>query len=63
MGQRLQHLRVARACQLLAERDRSLAEVAIATGFADQPHFSRVFRRLAGTTPGRFRAHLPRDRC
>ncbi len=63
MGQRLHQLRVARACQLLSDRDRSLADVAAATGFADQPHFSRVFRRLTGTTPGRFRSQLLRDRC
>lgn len=32
------------------------AEVAAATGFHDQPHLNRHFRRYVGTTPGRFRA-------
>ncbi len=31
------------------------AEVAAATGFHDQPHLNRHFRRYVGTTPGRFR--------
>ncbi|QES04770.1 AraC family transcriptional regulator [Streptomyces venezuelae] len=29
-------------------------EVAVATGFYDQSHLSRSFKRLVGTTPGRF---------
>jgi AraC-like DNA-binding protein len=29
----------------------SLAEVARSTGFADQHHLARVFRRIAGITP------------
>jgi transcriptional regulator GlxA family with amidase domain len=28
-----------------------LAQVALETGFAEQSHFTRVFRRIAGTTP------------
>jgi AraC-like DNA-binding protein len=35
---------------------RSIAEVAFATGFADQAHFQRVFKRLVAATPGRYRA-------
>lgn len=30
------------------------AEVATAVGFADQPHMTRQFRRVLGTTPGTF---------
>lgn len=32
-----------------------IAEVAAATGFADQSHLGRVFRRVFGVTPGRYR--------
>jgi AraC-like DNA-binding protein len=32
-----------------------IAEVAVATGFHDQPHLTRHFRALLGTTPGAFR--------
>lgn len=32
----------------------SAAEVAVASGFFDQAHLTRHFRRMLGTTPGRF---------
>jgi AraC-like DNA-binding protein len=32
--------------------------IAAECGFADQSHLTRVFRKLAGTTPGRFRGAL-----
>ncbi len=35
-------------------KGRSLAEVAIATGFYDQSHFSRHFKRYVGTTPAKY---------
>jgi len=35
-----------------------LAEVALATGFADQAHLQRTFKRLVAATPGQYRAAL-----
>jgi AraC family transcriptional regulator len=32
-------------------------EIAHVTGFADQAHFCRVFKRLVGMSPGCFRSH------
>jgi len=37
-------------------RERPLAEVACDTGFADQAHFTRVFKSAVGLTPTRYRA-------
>ena len=37
-------------------RERSLAEVALDAGFADQAHFTRAFRSAFGLTPARYRA-------
>ena len=47
--------RVQRAKGLLRHGGDSLAVIAVAAGFADQSHFTAVFRRETGVTPGRFR--------
>ncbi len=50
-------LRVEKARELLLARPRkTVAEIAATLGFADESHFRRHFRRVVGTTPGRFRA-------
>jgi AraC-like DNA-binding protein len=36
--------------------NRSLADVALAAGFADQAHLSRMFKHAFGVTPARYRA-------
>lgn len=50
--------RVDRARQLIRTSDAPLAEIAVACGFADQSHFTRVFSALVGTTPGHWRRSL-----
>ncbi|MCX4776672.1 helix-turn-helix domain-containing protein [Streptomyces sp. NBC_01264] len=45
--------RVALARRLLLD-GRPAAEVAVAAGFYDQAHFTRHFKRVVGTTPGRY---------
>ena len=57
-GEYVQELRVRAVCQGLADRDRSLADLACEAGFVDQSHCTRVFKSLTGTTPGAFRASL-----
>ncbi|NGN69593.1 AraC family transcriptional regulator [Streptomyces sp. A7024] len=51
----LLRLRANRARRLLLAGQRP-AEVAAATGFADQAHLTRVFKRYFGVTPGALRA-------
>jgi len=48
-------LRIERAMKLLIETDVPLSEIALATGFSDQAHFSNKFRRAAGMTPTQWR--------
>jgi AraC family transcriptional regulator len=50
--------RVERAQALLGNPTLSLAEVALRVGFANQSHFSRMFHRLTGLAPGRYRHAL-----
>lgn len=54
-GDYLRDLRVRAACDLLRQRDFPLAAIAAECGFADQSHFTRIFRRRVRTTPGEFR--------
>lgn len=46
-------VRIAHARKLLLE-GRPIAHVALETGFCDQSHLSRNFKRIVGMTPGRF---------
>lgn len=55
LGTYHRRLRVREACARLRQGEASLAEVAIAAGFTDQSHFTRVFRRVVGTTPAAYR--------
>jgi AraC-like DNA-binding protein len=48
--------RIERACTLLLTTEHSCAEVCDELGFSDVSHFSRVFRRVTGTSPGRYRS-------
>lgn len=57
-GEYLRRLRVRRACELLAGTDRPLVAIALATGYADQSHFTRHFKRATGVTPGAYRRLL-----
>jgi AraC family transcriptional regulator len=50
--------RIARAKDLLRLPQLSLAEIAAACGFADQSHLTRVFGKLVGATPGRWRQRI-----
>ena len=47
--------RVAHACALLRETDTPLSEIALASGFADQSHFARQFKKRVGIPPKLFR--------
>lgn len=50
----LLQVRTERAKSLL-RRGRSISEAAYASGFADQSHLNRVFKRIHGITPGFYR--------
>jgi AraC-like DNA-binding protein len=58
IGEYLRKLRIEHASRQLAASDAPLVEIALTSGFADQSHFSKVFKRLAGMTPSQFRANL-----
>lgn len=49
------HQRLVRAKLLLKDSDLPLAEIALEVGFANQSHFSRVFKNYLGLTPRAYR--------
>ena len=58
-SQWLVNRRIAMAKTLLSTTPKKLSEVALDCGFADQSHFTQVFSRHVGVSPGRWRAALP----
>lgn len=55
LDQRIRHARS------LLRQGQPLAEVALASGFADQAHFQRQFKRRVAATPGQYRTQLARQ--
>jgi AraC family transcriptional regulator len=50
--------RVETAKQMLLQSDTPLSEIALAVGFSDQSHLTKVFARTVGATPGAWRRGL-----
>jgi AraC family transcriptional regulator len=52
----LRRKRVERALTALRASDAPLAEVALDSGFCDQPHMNRCFRQVLGQSPQAYRS-------
>lgn len=60
IGEHVHRLRVRTACERLLVPNVSLCELSFSTGFADQSHFTRAFRKITGMTPAAFRSAFSR---
>src|SRR5262249_42596207 len=58
IGMYARRLRVQRAVAMIQLRDLPLAEIAAASGFADQSHMTRAVSGALGLPPGRLRGTL-----
>jgi AraC family transcriptional regulator len=58
VGDFIRDCRIRYAAEQLGRHDQSLAEIALAAGFADQSHFTRIFHRVTGLTPAAYRRTL-----
>jgi AraC family transcriptional regulator len=54
-GDFIRQTRINAAIRQMADRKHSLVDIALSTGFSDQSHFSRVFKRLTGMSPAQYR--------
>ncbi|MBT7121773.1 MAG: helix-turn-helix transcriptional regulator, partial [Clostridia bacterium] len=51
----INEVRIRNAKMLIKQSDISLSQAAYLCGFDDQSYFSKVFRKITGTTPGKYR--------
>jgi AraC-like DNA-binding protein len=61
-GDYLRKLRIEKAIALLSASDNSLAEIAYLTGFSDQSHFNRTFKKFVGVNPSAYRKNLKQSK-
>jgi len=61
-GEYVRRRRIERAASLLAGSDEPIASVAALAGFADQSHFSKLFRRYQRMSPAEYRRSCGRGK-
>ncbi|MBB3842083.1 AraC-like DNA-binding protein [Runella defluvii] len=54
-GDYIRKLRIEKALDLLENSDHTLTEIAYLTGFSDQSHFTRIFKKIIGVNPSLYR--------
>ena len=54
----LNRARIERACQLLLQTDRFIADIAFQAGFENISHFNRIFRKIKRVTPKAYRKRM-----
>ncbi|HEX5704381.1 MAG TPA: AraC family transcriptional regulator [Pyrinomonadaceae bacterium] len=58
VGEFVRKLRIEHACAELKREDLPLSAIALQAGFADQSHFSKVFKSHVGITPREYRSFV-----
>lgn len=53
----LNQTRIEKAKQLLTTSNYSIIEIAVSTGYEDQSYFTKMFKKLTGISPGRYRTN------
>lgn len=57
-GDYIRKLRIEKAIVLLDDPKHTLSEIAYLTGFSDQSHFNRIFKKFTGKIPSEYRKSL-----
>ena len=61
-GEYIRKMRIEKAIELLKEPQYSLTEIAYLTGFSDQSHFNRIFKKYTGAQPSAYRKSLQKGK-
>lgn len=61
-GEYIRKLRIEKAIELLKQPQYSLTEIAYLTGFSDQSHFNRIFKKHTGVQPSAYRKSLQKGK-
>jgi AraC-like DNA-binding protein len=59
-GEYIRKQRIERAKELIGTMEYSLTEIAYLTGFSDQSHFTRIFKKFTGKNPSAFKKTFPK---
>lgn len=51
----LNRVRIEKACEYLKQREYSIAQISALTGYSDHSYFCRVFKKVTGKTPSKYR--------
>lgn len=62
-GDYIRKMRIERATVLMGTTAYSLTEIAYLTGFSDQSHFNRIFKKQVGENPSAFRKKLAKGKA
>ena len=57
-GDYIRKQRIEKAIELMAIPSNTLTDIAYLTGFSDQSHFTRIFKRHTGSSPSDYRKKL-----
>lgn len=57
-GDYIRKLRIEKAISLMNDTDYSLTEIAYLTGFSDQSHFNRIFKKQTGQNPSVYKKNI-----
>jgi AraC-like DNA-binding protein len=61
-GDYIRKLRIEKAMEYLNESDYTLTKIAYLTGFSDQSHFARIFKKSTGKSPSEYKKSLKKSK-
>ncbi len=61
-GDYIRKIRIEKAMELIENSEYSFTEIAYFTGFSDQSHFTRIFKKYTGKSPSIYKKHLVKSK-